>query len=44
VTEFSGDEVEFDEVQNLILALSRAKIVSKDEAVQLQIAYFQEKA
>jgi hypothetical protein len=43
VTELSGDDVRLDEVQNLILTLSRAKVVSKAEAVQLHIAYYHEK-
>jgi hypothetical protein len=43
VTELSGDDVLLDEVENLILALERAKVLTGAEATQLHIAYYHEK-
>lgn len=39
VTELAGDEVQFDEIEQLIIALERAKVVSSDDATNLIKAY-----
>ncbi|MDA9537744.1 hypothetical protein ACM41_16560 [Bradyrhizobium sp. CCBAU 21362] len=42
VTRLSGDEVTFDDVENTIVALQRAGILSRVQAVRLQARYLRE--
>lgn len=43
ITRLSVEEVAMDDVENLLLALARAKVVSTRELLSLQYAYLQEK-
>ena len=43
VTELACDAIEPDEIRDLILALQRAEVVNQTEAMQLNIAYYDEK-
>ena len=43
VTELAGDSVQLDDIENLILALERAKVLTGTEATKLHIAYYHEK-
>ncbi|MDA9464761.1 hypothetical protein XH87_09095 [Bradyrhizobium sp. CCBAU 53415] len=42
VTRLSGDDVTFDDVENTIVALQRAGILSRVQAVRLQARYLRE--
>ncbi len=42
VTRLSGDEIEFDEIELLLLALQRAGHISDPEALKLQAEYLRE--
>jgi hypothetical protein len=42
VTRLSGDDVTFDDVENIIVALQRAGILSRVQAVRLQARYLRE--
>lgn len=42
-TELSGDTVVQDDICDLLVALTRHKIITVDEMVQLQIGYLREK-
>lgn len=42
VTRLSGDDVTFDDVENAIVALQRAGILSRVQAVRLQARYLRE--
>ncbi len=42
VTRLSGDDVAFDAVENTIVALQRAGILSRIQAVRLQARYLRE--
>ncbi len=43
ITRLAGDEVEFDQVESLLLALERAAVLKPDEAIQLHVRYLREK-
>ena len=42
VTRLSGDDVNFDDIENIIVALQRAGILSRIQAVRLQARYLRE--
>jgi hypothetical protein len=42
ITRLAGDHVEFDEVEQLLIALQRSGYLSRTEMVQLQAAYLRE--
>ena len=42
VTRLSGDNVTFDDVENCIVALQRAGVLSRIQAVRLQARYLRE--
>jgi hypothetical protein len=42
ITRLSGDDVAFDPVENTIVALQRAGILSRIQAVRLQARYLRE--
>jgi hypothetical protein len=42
ITRLSGDDVLFDDVENLVVALQRAGILSRIQAVKLQARYLRE--
>jgi hypothetical protein len=42
ITRLSGDDVEFDEIEQLLIALQRAGRVSRTELIQLQASYLHE--
>lgn len=42
VTRLSGDDVAFDPIENTIVALQRAGILSRTQAVRLQARYLRE--
>lgn len=42
VTRLSGDDVNFDDIENTIVALQRAGILSRIQAVRLQARYLRE--
>lgn len=42
VTRLSGDDVNFDDIENTIVALQRAGILSRVQAVRLQARYLRE--
>jgi hypothetical protein len=42
VTRLSGDDVAFDAIENTIVALQRAGILSRTQAVRLQARYLRE--
>jgi phage protein D len=41
-TRLSGDDVSFDDVENYIIALQRAEVLSRIQAVRLQARYLRE--
>lgn len=43
ITRLSGDEVEMDEVELLLIALERAGVVSSEEVLPLHVSYLREK-
>jgi len=42
VTRLSGDDVLFDDIENMIVALQRAGILNRVQAVKLQARYLRE--
>jgi len=42
ITRLAGDDVQFDEVEQLLIALQRSGHLSRTEMVQLQAAYLRE--
>lgn len=42
VTRLSGDDIAFDHIENLVVALQRAGILSRVQAVKLQARYLRE--
>jgi hypothetical protein len=42
ITRLSGDDVKFDEIEQLLIALQRSGHLSRAEMVQLQAAYLRE--
>jgi hypothetical protein len=42
VTRLAGDDVQFDEIEQLLIALQRSGHLSRVEMVQLQAAYLRE--
>jgi hypothetical protein len=42
ITRLAGDDVEFDEIEQLLIALQRSGYLSRAEMVQLQAAYLRE--
>jgi hypothetical protein len=42
ITRLSGDDVTFDDIENTIVALQRAGILSRTQAVRLQARYLRE--
>ena len=42
VTRLSGDDVNFDPIENTIIALQRARILDRVQAVRLQARYLRE--
>ena len=42
ITRLSGDVVELDEIEQLLIALQRAGHISRDQLVQLQARYLRE--
>jgi hypothetical protein len=42
ITRLSGDDVAFDPIENTIVALQRAGILSRTQAVRLQARYLRE--
>lgn len=42
ITRLAGDDVEFDEIEQLLIALQRSGHLSRAEMVQLQAAYLRE--
>ena len=42
ITRLAGDDVEFDEIEQLLIALQRSGYLSHGEMVQLQAAYLRE--
>jgi hypothetical protein len=42
VTRLSGDDVTFDDVEQLVVALQRAGVLSRVQAVKLQARYLRE--
>lgn len=42
ITRLAGDDVQFDGVENMLLALQRAGHLSRAEAVRLQASYLRE--
>jgi len=43
ITRLSGDDVEMDEVELLLIALERAGVVSSEEVLPLHVSYLREK-
>lgn len=43
VTRLSGDDVVFDETEELIVALARKGIISNEDVVPLHVSYLREK-
>ena len=43
ITRLSGDEVEMDEVELLLIALERAGVVSSEDVLSLHVSYLREK-
>jgi predicted transcriptional regulator len=42
ITRLAGDDVQFDEIEQLLIALQRSGHLSRAEMVQLQAAYLRE--
>ena len=42
ITRLSGDDVEFDEIEELLIALQKAGYVSRTELIRLQASYLRE--
>jgi hypothetical protein len=42
ITRLAGDDVQFDEIEQLLIALQRSGYLSRTEMVQLQAAYLRE--
>jgi hypothetical protein len=42
ITRLAGDDVEFDEIEQLLIALQRSGYLSRAEMVQLQAAYLRD--
>src|ERR1700744_3152992 len=42
VTRLAGDEVQFDDIENTIVALQRSGVLSRVQAVRLQARYLRE--
>lgn len=42
ITRLAGDDVQFDEIEQLLIALQRSGHLSRTEMVQLQAAYLRE--
>jgi hypothetical protein len=42
ITRLAGDDLEFDEIERLLIALQRSGHLSRAEMVQLQAAYLRE--
>ena len=43
ITRLSGDDVEMDEVELLLIALERAGVVSSEDVLPLHVSYLREK-
>jgi hypothetical protein len=42
ITRLAGDTVEFDEIEQLLVGLQRAKRITRQEMIQLQAQYLRE--